>query len=228
MKVLLVEDNLDLQATIGEYLELHDIEVDFSDNLALAQQLISEQYFDTVVLDVNLPDGSGFDLCRSLRNDFGCQAPILFLSARDTLEDKLEGFEQGADDYLTKPFAMPELLMRIKALAARGVRSDVGMLQIEDIHIDTNLKQVKRSGTPITLNPIEFKILFLLARKSPNVVSRFEIEREIWGEEAPDSDKLRSHIHRLRGKVDKPFSNQLIHNVHGVGFSLMQGVNNDL
>jgi len=228
MKVLLVEDNLDLQATIGEYLELHDIEVDFSDNLSLAQQLISEQHFDTVILDVNLPDGSGFDLCHSLRSDYGCQSPILFLSARDTIEDKIEGFERGADDYLTKPFAMPELLMRIKALASRGVRSDVGVLKVGDVVIDSNLKRVQRGNSEILLNPIEFKILFLLARKSPNVVGRFEIENEVWGDESPESDKLRSHIHRLRRKLDKPFDSQLIHNIHGVGFSLMREKTDDL
>jgi len=218
MDILLVEDNLDLQATLGDYLSLQGCTVDFANNVALALRLIKEQTFDVIVLDVMLPDGTGLDICHQVRTELACQTPILFLSARDTLDDKLLGFQQGADDYLTKPFDMQELLVRIKALYARGNRTDIGFLEQYGVRVDRNTTQVTRDDQAITLNPTEFKILSLLMRRSPNVVSKAEIEREIWQDEPPDSDALRSHIYRLRTKLDKPFVQPLIHNIHGIGF----------
>jgi len=224
MKVLLIEDNIDLQATLGDYLLLHEVDIDFASNAKLALTLIAQHSYDVIILDVMLPDGTGFDVCKKAREELACQTPILFLSARDTIEDKLEGFQTGADDYQTKPFELQELYVRLKALASRGNRADIGIIQKYGVSLDANLKQVNRGGKAIKLNPTEYKILQLLMRKSPHVIKRTELEEAVWEGEMPDSDSLRSHIYRLRTKLDKPFAEKLIQNIHGVGFQFCSKV----
>lgn len=221
--VLFVEDHYDLAATVCDFLESQSITVDHCSNCALAHQLLSEQPYHVIILDINLPDGTGFDICHYLRNELGLNTPTIMLTARDSLDDKLKGFDCGSDDYLVKPFDLPELVARIKALNNRH-RGLVGHARyvIDDLLLDVNKNHVERAGQEINLSPIGFQILTMLMRESPNIISRKEIEMEIWGEELPDSDSLRSHLYTLRKSVDKPFENKLIQTVTGVGVKITE------
>jgi DNA-binding response OmpR family regulator len=142
------------------------------------------------------------------------------LTARDTLDDKVAGFNVGADDYLVKPFALQELEVRLHALQRRFGNQPPHILNVADLSFNTDTLEVKRAGTNITLTPTGLKILELLMRKSPQVVSRREIEHAVWGEDIPDSDALRSHMHTLRVAIDHPFDTALVHTIHGIGFRL--------
>ena len=220
-KILLVEDHRDLAETLIQSLETEGYMIDYVSNGQQGLQLATEQVFDTIILDVMLPGKNGFEVCEKLRNELGIDTPILMLTARDQLEDKLNGFASGADDYLVKPFQMAELVARIESLIKRR-RGQIGVQHwmVKDLSINIKTMIVKRSGRELTLTPILFNILKILTRESPAIVTREAIENELWGEEMPDSDALRSHIYTLRKIVDKPFSEQLIETVKGAGFRI--------
>jgi DNA-binding response OmpR family regulator len=168
-----------------------------------------------------LPGIDGLDVCRRLRDESLTDVPVLMLTARDTLADKLSGFDHGADDYLVKPFDLEELEARLAALIRRHKRAvSRGQLQVGGLLLDAETLQVTRDGIELTVTPIGLKILDLLMRASPRVVQRRDIEREIWGDVPPDSDALRSHMYTLRKVVDRPFDKALIHTVHSAGFRL--------
>ncbi|MEM7078545.1 MAG: response regulator transcription factor [Pseudomonadota bacterium] len=218
---MLVEDHHELAATVGEYLESQQYTVDYaSDGLSALHLAVTEDY-DAIVLDLNLPGIDGLEVCRRLREDARKPTPVLMLTARDQLDDKLAGFDVGADDYLVKPFEMPELAVRIEALIRRekGVVSET-VYKIADLELDTQREIALRQGKRLNLSPRSFEILRILMRNSPAVVSRKELEREIWGDEVPDSDALRSHLYNLRRIVDKPFEQVLIETVSGRGFRI--------
>ncbi len=219
--VLLVEDHHDLAVTVAEFLELHGITVDFAHNCHSAMTLLQQNHYHCVVLDINLPDGTGYDVCRFMREQAGLGIPVIMLTARDTLTDKLQGFDVGTDDYLVKPFELKELVARITAQIRRA-RGLVGhtQLSVGDLQLKTTTNQVLRAGLEIDLPPIQFRLLSLLMRHSPGVVSRQMMELELWGDEAPDSDALRSHLYHLRKLIDKPFETKLIHTIPGVGVKL--------
>jgi DNA-binding response OmpR family regulator len=164
----------------------------------------------------------GLEVCRKLRNEAGKDTPVLMLTARDRLEDKLAGFETGADDYLVKPFALQEVEVRLDALLRRGRRKTSRELGVGDLHYNLDTLTVQRGETDIELNPIGLKLLRCLMEASPNVVSRTELEKEVWGEEMPDSDSLRVHIHSLRSMIDKPFNSKMIQTRHGIGYRLVE------
>ena len=219
--ILLVEDHRDIAEMVGQYLESKDYVLDFAADGISGLQLGTDNHYDAIVLDVMLPGLDGFDVCRRLREEAQRDVPILMLTARDTLADKLSGFDHGADDYLIKPFDLEELEARLRVLIRRhhGTVS-ARALCIGPLELDLETKQVTRDTIPIGLTPIGLKILQLLMRTSPRVVTRQEIEREIWGEVPPDSDALRSHMYTLRKAVDKPFATNLIRTVHSAGFRL--------
>ncbi|ABK50224.1 two component transcriptional regulator, winged helix family [Shewanella sp. ANA-3] len=217
MLVLLVEDNRLLSNNIIQYLELSGIECDYAFNLAQADMLISQQQFDVVILDLNLPDGDGIKACERWKAQC-ITSPIIMLTARSSLRERLDGFAVGADDYLVKPFAMEELVARLKVVAQR--RPAPQRLVIGDLEIDFGNHLVYRQDQLLTLSKTSWQILALLARRSPETVSREEIERVIWPDTIPDSDSLRSHIHLLRRVIDRPFKSQLLHTIRGVGLSL--------
>ncbi|MFB2650104.1 response regulator transcription factor [Shewanella mangrovisoli] len=217
MLVLLVEDNRLLSNNIIQYLELSGIECDYAFNLAQADMLISQQQFDVVILDLNLPDGDGIKACERWKAQC-ITSPIIMLTARSSLRERLAGFAVGADDYLVKPFAMEELVARLKVVAQR--RPAPQRLVIGDLEIDFGNHLVYRQDQLLTLSKTSWQILALLARRSPETVSREEIERVIWPDTIPDSDSLRSHIHLLRRVIDRPFKSQLLHTIRGVGLSL--------
>jgi DNA-binding response OmpR family regulator len=168
-----------------------------------------------------LPEMDGLEVCRKLRQESKVYTPILMLTARDTLEDKVKGLETGADDYLIKPFEILELEARIKALMRRsGQVAHQEVLQVGDLQLDTGTLEVKRAEKSIYLSPIGLKILTILMKESPKVVSRHQLEYEIWGDILPDSDTLRSHMYNLRKQVDKPFEQTLLQTIQSRGYRI--------
>lgn len=213
---LLVEDNIQLAKTIVDYLAIVGIECDYVGNGVAGVELASNNTYHTILLDINLPKMNGLEVCEALREK-GIETPILMLTARDTLADKLAGFDAGTDDYLVKPFQMEELLARVKALANRR-SSQVKKLTLADLVMDLNQKLATRQGKSLDITPTGWVILETLMRKSPNVVSRAELEYAIWQDDLPDTDLLKVHMYRLRQHVDKPYASNLIHTIPNHGF----------
>ncbi len=219
MRILIVEDNADLAASIIDYLEIKGHICDLANNGKAGLQASLENSYDMYVFDVAMPKMDGLELCQVLREKYRDHTPVLFLTARDSIEDKRAGFSVGADDYLVKPFELSELLMRVQAIYNRyiGINSK---LKVKDLVVDTKIETVYRGDTQVLLSPNVYKLLLVLMRRSPEVVSRQELEHLVWGDDLPDSDSLRSHIYKLRNKIDKPFDTSLIKTVKGRGFSL--------
>ncbi len=220
LSILIVEDHQNLAENIGDFLESKGHVPDFAmDGLGGLHLALTKEY-DAIVLDLTLPAMDGLTLCRNLRKEADQQTPILMLTARDTLADKLIGFESGADDYLVKPFALEELMARINALTKRSLSNPQLRLTIDDLELDLGTQVVKRAGIVINLNRICLQILTLLMKTSPNLMSKSQLETAIWGDQPPGSDSLRSHVYTLRNKIDKPFSRSLLHTVHGIGYKM--------
>lgn len=220
--ILLVEDNTDIAELIINHLEAQSYEMDYAKDGLTASHLAATNTYDLIILDVMLPGIDGLALCRSFREQAKLSMPIIMLTARDTLDDKILGLNSGADDYLVKPFSVLELEARIKAQLRRHHKSIANnQIVVEDLSLDADTLTVKRQGREITLTPTNFKLLSLLMRSSPSVVRREEIEREIWGETLPDSDTLRSHIYNLRKCVDKPFEKKLIKTHQSSGYQIV-------
>jgi len=221
MRILIIEDNRDIAANLGDYLSDCGHEVDYAyDGLSGLRQAMDGK-FDALVLDLALPGMDGLEVCRRLREEGRKETPVLMLTARDQLDDKLAGFDSGADDYLVKPFELREVEARLEVLARRGQRVAPRELNVGDLHFDLETLTVQRAGKKITLNPIGLKLLEKLMSASPAVVSRADLEHHVWGEELPDSDSLRVHIHSLRAAIDKPFDHPMLQTRHGIGYSLV-------
>lgn len=221
MRVLVIEDNRDLAANIGEFLESRGHVIDYALDGLTGLHLAAVNPYDAVVLDLGLPGLDGLTLCRRLREDARRPVPVLMLTARDLEHDKLAGFNAGADDYLVKPFSLPELHARLKAINRR-VTGASDVLQVADLSLDIRTLHVHRGGRRIVLTPAQLRLLERLIRASPGVLSRREAENAIWGDDPPESDAaLRGHIHALRGAVDHGFSIKLLHTIHGVGYRLV-------
>lgn len=220
MRILLIEDDLDIAANVGDYLEGVGHQVDFAYDGISGMHLALTREFDAIVIDWMLPGMDGTDLCRKLRRDAQCCVPALMLTARDTLADKLEGFEAGVDDYLVKPFALQELEARLRALD-RMRRSAPRELIIADLVLDPDARSVRRDSRRLEVHGTAFEILHLLMQRSPNVVRREELEAKLWGDDPPQSDVLRSQIYALRRIIDKPFERDLLRTVRGYGYQLV-------
>jgi len=220
MRVLIIEDNRDIAANLGDFLSDRDHEVDYAYDGVTGLHLAIVNEFDCIVLDLSLPGMDGLEVARKLRQDVRKETPILMLTARDQLDDKLAGFDSGADDYLVKPFELKEVDARLAVLARRGKRIKPRELTVEDLEFNLETLTVRREGKRVDLNPIGLKLLEKLMSASPAVVTRRDLEHHVWGEELPDSDSLRVHIHSLRSAIDKPFSFPLIHTRHGIGYCL--------
>ena len=221
LSILLVEDHRQLAQTVVEFLEQEGATVDYAGNTSLARELVQEHHYDLMLLDVMLPGEDGYSFCQYLRKDLALDLPVIFMTARDQLEDKLEGFDRGGDDYIVKPFALPELAARVSALIRRQRREvTANTLQVADLELDPARQEVRRDGQLLKLSPTAFRILRILMRESPKVVSREQLEHELWGDLVPDSDALRSHLYNLRKAVDKPFEHALLETLPGVGFSI--------
>lgn len=218
LHVLVVEDHAPLARNLAEALEPLGHTADFAYDGVRGLELALAQHYDLVILDLTLPRMDGLEVCRQLRAQQVRHVPVLMLTARDTLHDKLAGFDCGADDYLVKPFAMEEMLARCQALARRHVDY---VLQVGSLSIDRRSRTVTRAGQAVRLQPLGYQILVALAEASPRVLTRSELSRKVWGDEPPDSDALRTHLYQLRLALDKPFATPMLVTVHGVGFQLV-------
>lgn len=223
MRVLLVEDHPDIAENIGDFLGEAGHEVDFALDGATGLRLAQSETYDAIVLDLTLPRLDGLEICRRLRRDAKRRVPVLMLTARDALADKLEGFDAGTDDYLVKPFALEELHARLKALAGRRNSGPPHLLRVADLELDLESRRVSRGDRVLALGPTGFELLRMLMEASPAVVSREQLSQRLWGDAPPRSDALRSHVYALRQEVDKPFAEKRIETVHGVGFRLRDG-----
>jgi DNA-binding response OmpR family regulator len=225
LPVLLVEDDLDLAGNVQDYLEHYGWRVDYASNGAIALHRLLTETYSAVLLDLNLPGLNGLELSGRIRaEEATASLPILMLTAADSLEDRLNGFDQGADDYLVKPFALPELLARLGALVRRS-QSDPKTpqqktLELADLQLDPTLRKVTRAGKELTLTNMGFALLELLLKKSPAVVSKSEIENHLWGDELPGSDSLRTHIASLRSELDQSPWPPLLRTHRGIGYQL--------
>lgn len=219
--ILLIEDNQDIADMIYEYLQRRLFIVDYAADGITGLHLAVTNDYDVIILDLMLPGIDGIELLGKLRNEAQKATPILILTARDTLQEKVAGLDAGADDYLVKPFEIKELEARARALIRRqrGLISPE-TLTLHDLKFDLGTMTVTRAGKSLKLTPIGMQILGILMRAAPRVVNRRDIEREIWGDILPDSDTLRSHMYNLRKVIDKPFDEQLLHTVQNTGFRL--------
>ena len=224
-RVLLVEDHTDIAEMVFAYLERRGYEADYAGDGVTGLHLAVTNDYEVIILDLMLPGLDGLEVCQKLRNDARRNTPILMLTARDTLQDKIAGLDAGADDYLVKPFNIEELEARIRALVRRH-RGEVTteVLRAGDLQLDTGTLEVSRAGIPITVTPIGLRILTILLRASPKVVSRRELERQVWGDILPDSDALRSHLYNLRKVVDRPFDTPLLQTVQSAGYRIVTPV----
>ena len=220
MRILVVEDNRDLAANIGDYLEGKGHTVDFAVDGVAGLRLAVTQTHDVIVLDIMLPGMDGLDLCRKLRSEAKFHTPVLLLTAKDTLDDKLDGFDAGADDYVVKPFALKELEARLKALARRTKHERSGVLDCGSLRVDTGQRLVTKNGGVVTLNRSCYRILVELMSRMPDVVRREDLEHRLWGDMRPGSDALRSHVYALRRALGESGEGSLIETVHGVGFRM--------
>ncbi|MFT6407440.1 MAG: DNA-binding response OmpR family regulator [Arenicella sp.] len=220
MRILIIEDNPDIAGNIGDYLELHGHILDFAGDGVMGLHLLTENTFDAIILDINMPRMDGFEVCRQLRDEHQLDTPVLMLTARDSLADKTTGFELGAWDYLVKPFELKELAMRLDALTLRQAPNRGRILNVGDLSLNLDKWQAVRKGKVLELHRASLRILEMLMRASPNVVTRQDIEFFLWGDNAPNSDPLRSHMYELRRELDKPFALKMLKTMRGIGFSL--------
>lgn len=221
LDILLIEDSDALCQNIAEYLEPLGHRLDFACTGPEGLRLALSREFDVVVLDIALPGMNGLELCRQLREKALRHIPVLMLTARDTLDDKLSGFATGADDYLAKPFALAELNARCRSLAQRHRLGVNHVLKIGSLEVDRQTAIARREGRELRLTPLIYRILLMLAEAFPRPLARTELSRGLWGDDPPDSDALRSHVHLLRQVLDKPFAKPMLETVHGVGFRLV-------
>lgn len=219
-RLLLVEDNAALLQNLYDYFEGHGYLLDSARDGLAGLALASHGEHDLIVLDLNLPRLDGVALCRTLRHELRLGTPILMLTARDAIEQRVEGLRAGADDYLVKPFALAELEARIEALLRRSRPTDAAPLRCADLTLDVANARAERAGQALTLTPTELKLLEALLRAAPRLVRRGELERLLWPDRPPDSDALRTHIHGLRQAIDRPFAQPLLETVRGIGYRL--------
>jgi len=218
-KILLVEDHRELAETVGAFLESSGSTVDYAADGSIALHLAVTEIYDAIVLDIQLPGVDGLEVCRRLRNEAKLTTPIIMLTARDQLEDKLKGFDSGADDYLLKPFDLPELVARIEAIVRRGKGLST-RYEIGELSLDLDTLEVHREGDQLAVSRTGFEILRTLMREHPKVVSRLELEQALWGDDPPDSDALRSHLYNLRQSVDRPYKLPMIETLAGRGYRI--------
>lgn len=220
LRVLVVEDQRDIAENVWDYLERRGYEVDHAHDGLTALRLLERDTFDLIVLDLGLPRLDGVEVCRQIRH-YGNQTPLLMLTARDTLEDKLLGFEVGADDYLTKPFALEEMEVRLRNLIRRARRGEHAGLRVSTLHFDPQTLQFSREHVGGMLSPLQGRVLTALMRASPAVLRHNDLIAAVWGAEGGDTNALHGLIHSLRQLIDKPFAQAMLLSVHGVGYRIV-------
>ena len=222
VRILIIEDNADILANLYGFLGPLGYAIDSARTGVSGLVHAAEHNYDAIVLDLMLPGIDGLEVCRRLRKTLRQATPVLMLTARDTVKDKVAGFDSGADDYLVKPFSMVELDSRLKALRRRaGGQHGEALLRLGDLQFDPATYEATRGGRPLRLTPTGYKLLAALLRTAPNLMRRDDLEREVWGDEVPDSDVLRSHIYALRAALDKPFAAPMLKTLPGIGYRLV-------
>jgi two-component system copper resistance phosphate regulon response regulator CusR len=220
MRILLVEDDSDAAAVLAKGLREHAYAVDISHDGREALELAATNDYDLIVLDLLLPGIDGLEVCKRVRAD-GLTTPLLMLTARGEPDQRVEGLDVGADDYLPKPYHFPELLARVRALLRRGPALASAVLEVDDLKIDTRAQQVRRAGRPIQLTTKEYALLEYLARRRGHVVGRADIAEHVWDDSFdPLSNLIEVYIQRLRRKIDDGESVKLIHTRRGAGYCL--------
>ena len=223
MRVLVVEDEGRMAALLQRGLQEEGYAVDLAATGEDGIWLATENAYDAVLLDVLLPDLDGFEVCRRLR-DAGRWAPILMLTARDAVPDRVNGLDAGADDYLTKPFAYPELLARLRAVIRRGPHERPAAISVGDLSLDPVTKEVRRGDRQVPLTPKEFALLEYFMRHAGEVLTRIQILEHVWDFAFDgDSNVIEVYVRYLREKVDRPFGRQSLETVRGVGYRLLNG-----
>ena len=221
MRLLVIEDNRSLVANLFDYFEARGHTLDAAPDGVTGLHLARTQVYDAIVLDWMLPRLEGPEVLRRLREEHASAVPVIMLTARDELPDKIAGFRAGADDYLTKPFALPELEVRLEALMARvHGRQRRKVLEVHDLKLDLATLEASRAGQPLHLYPACRKLLETLMQASPAAVTRQQLEHALWGDHPPDGDMLRSHIYELRRSVDGPYPVKLIQTLPRTGYRL--------
>ena len=221
MNILLVEDDFDVARNICDCFEADGHTVEWAPDGLIGLECATREARDVIILDITLPHLSGLDLCRRLRELGLRNVPILMLTARSDVSVKVEAFASGADDYVVKPFALEELAGRLHALTRRAQGSiDGQVLTVADLVLDTATLSARRAERPLALTATGRKILETLMRNSHRVVARSELEHVLWGDDPPQSDSLKIHIHTLREAIDKPFPTALLTTIRGVGYRL--------
>jgi len=218
--MLIVEDQQSIAQNIADYMEHKGHVLDFASQGDQGLTLALTNHYDLVILDLNLPVMDGLEVCKQLRIQADHHVPIIMLTARDSIDDKISGFTTGADDYLTKPFSLEELEVRCLALSRRHLLQTSHTLTFDELVIDRKKQAVTRAGNHLDLHTMGYRILCILAEAYPQVVSRSKLAQKLWGDEPTESDALRSHIYQLRNSLDKPYKYPMIKTVHGVGFVL--------
>jgi two-component system copper resistance phosphate regulon response regulator CusR len=220
MRVLVIEDEKKAAAFIAKGLEEAGFQVEIAHDGEKALERAAAERFDIAIVDIMLPKKDGWTVVKELR-EAGWQKPIIFLTARDSVQERVRGLESGADDYLVKPFAFLELLARVRTLLRRAPANSGGCLRIQDLEIDTHRNRATRSGVALNLTPKEFLFLAHLARSPGEVISRAEIIKHVWGVDfRTEANVVDVVVRRLRAKVDDPFGTKLVHTIRGVGYAL--------
>lgn len=223
MKLLVVEDDESLRYLLSEYLTSKGNQVDAAGDGITGLHLAVINDYDAIILDLTLPGIDGLEICAKLRDEANKHMPIMMLTGRGSLDDKLAGFSKGADDYLVKPFELEELLVRLYALCKRKSAEPAPQeveLAVGDLTFNVETMETERAGQHIDLTSTTLRLLEELMRKAPHVVRHSDLEKALWGDNPPDSSSLRTHIHYLRDAIDKPFESPLLHTVHGIGYRL--------
>lgn len=219
MRVLVVEDDQEISAALRTGLEDVGYDVHIVRDGERAIRLLSRAKFSVVLLDLMLPGADGFRVCQSMRES-GDTTPVLMLTARDGVKDRVTGLDTGADDYLAKPFEFEELLARIRALLRRELAAKSAVVQVEDLVVDTAKRRVERGGRPIHLTPREYDLLVALAMGSSRILTREIIQQIVWNADDTSSNTVDAHMRNLRKKIDHAFPKKLIHTIYGVGYIL--------
>jgi DNA-binding response OmpR family regulator len=219
LRILLIEDQRPMAENIWEFLESREQVMDHAADGQTGLQLALENTYDVIVLDIGLPKLDGIEVCKRYRANGGT-TPVLMLTARDRLEDKLLGFESGADDYLTKPFELRELAARIQVLYRRQQRQSPSILHVADLTLDVANRRATRQGEPLNLSPAGFRLIEALMRHSPHVMRYADLAQALWGDAEQDPARLHTHISLLRSAVDRAYDQPLILTVHGFGYRI--------
>lgn len=224
MRILVVEDEATLNKNISDALISENFRVESAFDGLLAERFLKKESFDCVIMDINLPIKNGYDLCKEFRK-YNTQTPVLMLTAFDELDDKIKGFDSGADDYLTKPFFMKELVLRVNSLIKRSRNQKSNptgeIIQVGDITINLNNKRVTLQNKEISLTPREYQILIKLSENIGEIISKKELVKEIWGTSIDiNTNTIEVYINFLRNKIDKPFNRNFIRTKVGYGYYL--------